>query len=123
MNQGDANSAGRVRPNRRKAKRHPKVSFVWYQCVDEALAPGISKMCDISTTGLGLYVPREIPVGKTLFLEITLAGSSETLSMLGRIVRAVPQGDQGTYLGIEFTVVPPNHQLKLARLFGEHETQ
>jgi c-di-GMP-binding flagellar brake protein YcgR len=108
--------------NRRKAERHPIINFVWYKVLEnnsEKLAKspeGISKMCDISATGIGLYVTEIVPVGKNVFMEVI--ADKFNLSMIGEIVHSRVEEDGYFRLGISFVVVPPNDRLLLSRMFG-----
>lgn len=108
---------------RRKLMRHPMVSLVWYRIVEDVdiletkELEGISKMCDISQSGLGLYTPREIQKDKLVFLEVNTK-TDGNFSAVGRVVN-VSKVDETYYrIGVRFIVVPPNDHLLLRKLFG-----
>jgi len=111
--------------DRRVASRHTTVNFVWYKVLrlesDGEKFPneGISKTCDISETGIGLHVPRALPIGRVIFVEI--ATKEFNLSVIGKIVYSKPTIEGYHRVGVHFTIVPPNDRLLLMRHFGSHE--
>ena len=111
--------------DQRQSRRLQSVSFIWYKILrDEAeqedpADEGISKMCDISKSGVGLYVMRPMPVDKTVFIEITT--KSFNFSAVGRI-RYSRASDRGYFrIGIRFIAIPPNDRLLLSELIGGDE--
>ncbi|MBN2496115.1 MAG: PilZ domain-containing protein [Deltaproteobacteria bacterium] len=103
------------------ATRYPTVNFVWYSILDdesdgeELPSEGISKTCDISASGVGILVPRPLPVGKRIFLEV--ATKEFNLSAVGRVVYSKASMEGYYRVGVQFMVIPPNDRLRLARHF------
>ncbi len=76
--------------DRRRHDRRPAVRFIWYKLVKEDIeetkytTEGISKMCDLSSSGMGIYVTSELPVGELIFIE--MAAKEFGMSAIGEIV-------------------------------------
>lgn len=95
----------------RIAPRHPTVNFIWYkELIDEDVdttvpAEGISRSCDISKTGLGLYTANPLTKERLIFVE--MVAKEFNLSAVGKIVH-VKQMKDGLYrAGIHFLAIPP----------------
>lgn len=109
-------------PERRSSERISLVRFIWYKVIDEEHRAdekpreGISRMCDISKTGVGIYVTQPIAAGTRVFLEVSTTG--ENLSAVGQVANTRPT-PQGLYrVGIHFIAIPPNDRLALDNLLG-----
>lgn len=112
--------------DRRVAARHITVKFVWYKVLPSELNgedfpnEGISKTCDISETGIGLHVPRGLPVGSHIFIEINTRNFN--LSAVGKIVYSKATMEGYHRVGAHFLVIPPNDLLLLKKYFRRDET-
>jgi c-di-GMP-binding flagellar brake protein YcgR len=110
---------------RRSSPRVPLVRFIWYKVIkeeqqaNEESREGISRMCDLSRTGVGIYVTQPIDAGKRVFLEV--ATTKENLSALGQVVNTRPTDDGLYRVGIHFIAIPPNDRLALDNLLGRDE--
>ena len=123
MNRRSDNPADDPVEERRQAARHPIIDFVWYKIIDENMeatdieSEGVSKMCDISRTGIGIYVTRKLPLHKLIFIE--LAANRIRLSAVGQIVN-VREINEGSYrMGIRFLIIPPNDRLAMAKFWKD----
>lgn len=111
--------------DRRSSPRISLVRFIWYKVIDQEQLPdggtreGISRMCDISKTGVGLYVTQPIDAGKRVFLEV--ATTKENLSAVGQVANARPTADGLFRVGIHFIAIPPNDRLALDNLLSRDE--
>jgi len=110
--------------DRRRAVRHPTVLFVWYKILVEDPDPpehfeGVSKTCDISSSGVGVFTAWLLPVGKKVFLEIVT--KEFNLSAIGRVVYARKIKDGYFRVGIEFEVMPPNDRTLFDNYYKENE--
>lgn len=111
--------------DRRVATRHITVKFVWYKVLplkpdgEDFPNEGISKTCDISETGMGLHVPRGLPIGRQIFIEINT--KEFNLSAVGTIIysRATMEGYHR--VGVHFIVIPPNDRLLLSKHLSRDE--
>ena len=107
---------------RRSSERISLVRFIWYKVIDEERQAGdesqegISRMCDISTTGVGIYVAQPIAAGKRVFLEVSTTG--ENLSAVGQVANSRPTAEGLYRVGIHFIVIPPNDRFALDNLLG-----
>lgn len=107
---------------RRITKRHSLVRFVWYKVIDkefnqlESSLEGISKSCDISETGVGLYTTSHIPVNTPVFLEI--ATLKFNISCIGKIAYSRPSENNYFRVGVRFVLLPPNDRILLIEHFG-----
>ncbi len=122
MSQGGRNDeADKSIEDERTAPRKDLVQLVWYKVLDvdpEGMDPapeGISKMCDISATGIGLQVTHPLPIGNFIFTEISTR--SFTLSAVGRIVYSRLEEGGLFRIGIHFLVIPPNDRWYLFKFF------
>ncbi len=113
--------------DRRSSKRHSAVDFVWYKVLKEkgseqySSLEGVSKMCDISKTGIGIYVTQKLPVGQYVFLE--LAANKLNLSAVGEIVSDIRIKENYYRVGIRFTIIPPNDRMTLTTVLKENEKE
>lgn len=125
MSGDDSKKDSVLEGDRRVASRHTTVKFVWYKVLplesngEDFPNEGISKTCDISETGIGLHVPRGLPNGRQIFIEINT--KEFNLSAVGKIIysRATMEGYHR--VGVHFLVVPPSDRLLLAKHFGKNE--
>ncbi len=112
-----------VRIERRRYRRHSAVDFVWYKVVPETggeladSAEGLSNMCDISKTGIGLYVTQSFALGTMVFLE--LSGKKLSLSAVGEVVSEIRIRENYYRTGIHFKIMPPNDRMTLNSFTGE----
>jgi hypothetical protein len=108
----------------RQYQRRPVVRFIWYKLLEddnetsEYNSEGISKTCDISSSGIGIYVTTELPLGKLIFIEV--AAHEFGISAVGKITNVRPSAKKYFRVGIHFTIVPPNDRLKLGEFLGSH---
>lgn len=106
---------------RRITRRIPLVRFVWYKVLDRELdeversLEGISKSCDISETGVGLYTTQHIPIGTPIFLEI--ATKRFNLSCIGKVAYSRNADGKFFRIGIRFVLLPPNDRVLLIEHF------
>jgi len=104
----------------RVAARQELVRFVWYSVISEqagaeqSAAEGLSRTCDISQTGIGLWTITPLPPGASVFLEIAL--TTFTMSAVGKVMNGNVDQDGWYRAGIQFRVVPPNDRLRLDAL-------
>ena len=127
MSQGEKNETGNTIAEGRIAPRREMVRLVWYKILEDgpeeeqggtgAACEGISKMCDISASGMGLYVAEQLPIGRIIFTEVSTR--SFTFSAVGRIVYSKAQEDGFFRIGINFLIVPPNDRWYLIRHFKD----
>lgn len=107
---------------RRIAKRHSLVRFVWYKVLTnefdqlESSLEGISKSCDISETGVGLYTTSPIPIGTPVFLEI--ATLKFNISCIGKVAYSRQSENNYFRIGVRFVLLPPNDRILLVEHFG-----
>jgi hypothetical protein len=112
--------------DRRVAIRHITVKFVWYKVLpqesdgEDFPNEGISKTCDISETGIGLHVPRGLPLGRQIFIEINT--KEFNLSAVGKIIYSKATMEGYHRVGVHFVVIPPNDLLLLKKHFKRDET-
>ena len=114
--------------DRRQNRRANYVKFAWYGTVHDAsigseeepdCPEGISKTCDISSTGIGIQVADPIALRTLVFIEI--ATDQANLRGVGKIANSW-QVQSGLHrVGIRWLVVPPNDQLLLGQLSGEDD--
>ena len=110
---------------RRSSPRLVLVRFIWYKVIqeewpsDQEPQEGISKMCDISRTGVAVQVTKPIGAGKRVFLEIST--TKDNLSAVGQVTHSRPTGDGLYRVGIHFLAIPPNDRLALNNLIGADE--
>ena len=108
---------------RRHYKRRWAVDFVWYKVLPKhgedtsASAEGLSNMCDISKTGIGLYVTQNLPIGTMVFLEI--GANRLNLSAVGEVVSEIRIREHYYRTGIRFKVIPPNDRMALYKFVGK----
>lgn len=106
--------------DRRRARRYAYRQLVWFKILEETAdrtgdsVEGVSRSCDISTSGLGLISSVPMPVGKNAFLEIPAKGFK--FSAMGTIVYSHRTEDDLHHVGIRFSVIPPNNRIDLDRL-------
>lgn len=113
---------------RRNSPRLPMVRFVWYKLIDPPAAgaadpisdEGICQLCDISSTGVGILVPKPMPKGSRIFLEISFVDC--TISSVGEVMNTRPARTQLLRVGVRFVALPPNDRLLLNRLLEGDET-
>jgi len=104
---------------RREAARHAITQFVWFKVIEEdpdktkESQEGISKMCDISETGVGLYTTTPIGVGKTAFVEIRMGDFN--ISGVGQVAYSRKADERYYRIGIRLTIVPPNDRFLLGQ--------
>ncbi|MBW2277167.1 MAG: PilZ domain-containing protein [Deltaproteobacteria bacterium] len=124
----DDNKAGKAQGRERRiSQRLPLVRFVWYKVIHskkpaEGLAgseEGICKLCDISSTGVGILVPKPIADGSQVFLEISIG--EYTISSIGEVVNTRPAPNQLYRVGALFVVLPPNDRVLLNRLLEDDD--
>lgn len=118
------NPLGAPHQERRQSARYLVVDFVWFTVIEENideshLLEGLSRMCDISKGGIGIYVTEKLPLHKLVFLE--LAANKIRISAIGRIVNQRETEDGQYRVGIQFKIVPPNDRLTLARLWKKDD--
>jgi hypothetical protein len=107
---------------RRITKRHSLVRFVWYKVLSnefdqlESSLEGISKSCDISETGVGLYATSHIPVNTPVFLEI--ATLKFNISCIGKVAYSRQSEKNYFRIGVRFVLLPPNDRILLVEHFG-----
>ena len=106
--------------DKRTSVRYHIVDLTWYKTLDvhsETDSEGISKMCDLSETGIGLHLTQPLAIGELIFIEV--ASGKLNLSAVGRIIHQ--QGaEKGRYrIGVRFEVVPPNDRMALAKYFAK----
>jgi hypothetical protein len=112
-------------PERRSEPRLTLVRFIWYKVIEEDPASGeepregISRMCDISKTGVGIQLTQPIAAGKRVFLEVST--TKENLSAVGQVAHSRPTAEGLFRVGIHFLAIPPNDRLALENLLGSHE--
>ena len=110
---------------RRRAKRHAAVDFVWYKVLpaegeDPASSPeGVSKMCDISKTGIGIYATQRLPLGSAVFIE--LGANKFSMSAVGTVVSEIKIKENYYRTGIHFKIIPPNDRMTLAKFMKSHD--
>ncbi len=102
----------------RRAHRSKIVKFIWYKILEELPDStgdeGIAYSCDLSRTGVGIYISRSLPINKKIFLEISLG--DQTLSGVGLIAYS-KMGAEGKYrIGVRFLVLPPNDRILLKKV-------
>jgi hypothetical protein len=103
-----------VDDERRKEDRHAQVKFVWYRLIgartkDGAEVEGIAHSCDLSRGGVGIILPRSLPLGELVFLEISTGKFN--LSVVGNVVNSRQQESGQHRIGIQILVMPPNDQI------------
>jgi hypothetical protein len=110
--------------NRRGERRHPLISFVWFQIIDDtepsdeyadwASSSGcIARSCDISAGGIGITASQSCPVGSKVFMEISTGGFH--ISAAGQAIHARCTTEGQFRIGINFLVVPPNDRIRLRK--------
>lgn len=116
---GEAGPAEQADPDRRAARRVRLLKFAWYCGLEGAAGTrleGLARSCDVSVSGVALWVAQPVPVGTRLFVEIV--SGELCLSAVGLVVRSVAADGGQVQLGIHFQVVPPNDQVALTRFCG-----
>jgi hypothetical protein len=107
---------------RRIAKRHSLVRFVWYKVLTnefdqlESSLEGISKSCDISETGVGLHTTSPISIDTPVFLEI--ATLKFNISCIGKVAYSRKSENSYFRIGVRFVLLPPNDRVLLVEHFG-----
>lgn len=119
--------------SRRRAKRTSVISFIWYKLLDSDLdamvsgegiaqikTEGVAHSCDISRTGVGLYLAHPLPAEATVFIEV--AGKKLNLSAIGKVVYSKKEKKGYYRVGLEFVVIPPNDLISLKKYVGKEES-
>jgi len=110
--------------NARTAPRYQAVKFIWYKVVEDDIdnisetSAGISRTCDISASGVGLYTTELLPVGKLIFIELVTGDFN--LSAIGKIVHVKPSKNDLYRAGVLFLVIPPNDRYLFGKLLKHY---
>ena len=117
MSRDDAKTEAPSR-EQRMAVRYKTVDLTWFKTLrvqPEKSVEGVSKMCDLSETGIGLFLTQPLTVGELVFIEI--ASGKLRMSAVGRVVHQRETSPRRYRVGVNFEVVPPNDRMALASFF------
>jgi len=106
-------SSGRI------SRRYRKASLVWYHVLDPItpgeVVEGIGAGFDISRGGMGINVPRMLPLGARVLVHLRCREFELTAVMEVSRVRLVPPSQYE--VGLHFLVVPPDYRSLMQRVF------